>query len=842
MTPERLEELLRTRPSDERTYNRALPDLAMRRAPVRASRSGLPMGWAAAALAVGLVAVIGAGMFGPWQHSAAKPSAAPRPAFSATGSMNATRQSASATLLKDGRVLMVGGHDVGTATNLATVPSAELYDPATGKFTLTGSPHVSGIPITSALMKSGRVLVIGCDPSSYPSGSCTSSLADVYDPTTGLFSAAGPITGGCFLCTATLLNDGRVLVARGADQFPQPSLLFDPSTNAFATTGSMTTSRLSQTATLLSDGRVLIAGGFDGTLAALATAELYDPMTGTFSPTGSMGASRGWATATLLSDGRVLIAGGATAGDISTRKILASAELYDPKTGTFSPADSMTTARGSQTATLLSDGRVLIAGGSGLRLIAGGSDSPGDSLAGGNLASAELYDPKTGTFSPAGTMTIARSGQTATLLSDGRVLIAGGGGDITGNSLSSAEIYDPSAPTPTATAAAPTTAPTTAPSSNPTGETLNPTVVQAFGTDQLSAAVLGPDGAAYVIDSTAGSVNRISLQDGASLAIFASNVLAPDGTGLGRPKLLAVGGGDILILNDANVLWRWHPTPGSIDNPGTLLKVNIPDNVNWGVGPTAMGTFIVNAAQNQYNFYIALPGQNQIVKYSPAADGSGYPTEGMSRYLAVPADVSTVDDMYVDGNMYLVDHGKITRYSMGQAVAGWSTGRPSGTAEPSYTKLAADSATQDVGLLYAYDQTGRRIVAFNKSDGRVAGEYTVASNTHFPQSLTGMFVSTGADGSKTLYWTEGGNLMKASLTQGAATSSPGAGATFTHYVVQPGDQMWALAAAFHVALADLLAANPQVSDPSNLVVGELLNIPPVGWHAQPTKAPAGSAS
>jgi hypothetical protein len=440
MTPERLEELLRTRPSDQRPYNRQLPDLAMRRAPVRAS--GLPLGWAAAVLVVGLVAVVGASAFGLGQHgpAAAEPSAtaaALRQAFTATGSMKEARQQASATLLMDGRVLVVGGNDV---NNLAAVASAELYDPATGKFTLTGPTHVAGAPIASVLLKSGRVLVIGCDQSSNPSGTCASSLADVYDPSTGLFKAAGPIPGSCAFCTATLLNDGRVLVVRGADL--EPSLLYDPSTNAFSPTGSMITARVGQTATLLSDGRVLIAGGFRvqggplvGIMVGLASAELYDPKTGKFSPTGSMITARVGQTATLLSDGRVLIAGGATAG-ISVGKILASAELYDPKTGTFSPAGSMITARGGQTATLLSDGRVLIAGGSDLRLIAGGSDSPGDSFAGGRLASAELYDPTTGRFSPTGSMTTAPVGQTATLLSDGRVLIAGG-------SDSSAELYQP---------------------------------------------------------------------------------------------------------------------------------------------------------------------------------------------------------------------------------------------------------------------------------------------------------------------------------------------------------------------------------------------------------------
>jgi WD40 repeat protein len=432
MTPERLEELLRTRPSHRLTYNRELPDLAMRREPVRAS--GLPLGWAAAVLVVGLVAVVGATTFGPWQqgHPAAAPSAATtasHPAFSATGSMKDARQQASATLLKDGRVLVVGGNDV---NNLAIVPSAELYDPATGKFTLTGSPHVDGVPMASVLLESGRVLLIGCDRSV----SCALSLlADVYDPSTGLFSAVGPITGLSSFCTATLLNDGRVLVARGVDPYsnPEPSLLFDPATDTFATTGSMTTARLAHTATLLSDGRVLIAGGFGSTGKVLASAELYDPETGTFSPTGSMTTARVGQTATLLPDGRVLIAGGSSDGTlgISTRANLASAELYDPKTGTFSPTGSMTTARVDQTATLLSDGHVLIAGGYASMFV--------------SLASAELYDPKTGTLSPTGSMTTGRAVQTATLLSDGSVLIAGGSDSMgsLGNPLSSAELYQP---------------------------------------------------------------------------------------------------------------------------------------------------------------------------------------------------------------------------------------------------------------------------------------------------------------------------------------------------------------------------------------------------------------
>jgi WD40 repeat protein len=196
-----------------------------------------------------------------------------------------------------------------------------------------------------------------------------------------------------------------------------------PVRGQFSPTGSMSVSRHDQTATLLSDGQVLIAGGQGNDGSLLASAELYDPKSGTFSPTGSMIVSRYGQTATLLSDGRVLIAGGFGGH--------ALAELYDPRSGKFSPTGPMTIGRQGHTATLLSDGRVLVAG---------GLDCPIAVCT--NLASAEVYDPNSGTFSPTASMSVFRYGQTATLRSDGRVLIAGGQGN--GNVIIGfAELYDP---------------------------------------------------------------------------------------------------------------------------------------------------------------------------------------------------------------------------------------------------------------------------------------------------------------------------------------------------------------------------------------------------------------
>jgi N-acetylneuraminic acid mutarotase len=191
------------------------------------------------------------------------------------------------------------------------------------------------------------------------------------------------------------------------------------------------------TATLLPDGTVLVAGG-DGRTGPLASAEVYEPSTGSWTATGSMIEARYGHTATLLSDGRVLVAGGAaifTDGDVSGPDPLASAELFDPRSGTWAATGSMTEDRLGHTATLLPDGTVLVAGGEG-------------SFGSGDPASAELYDPRNGSWTVTGSMHAARAYHTATLLLDGTVLVAGGG--VIGL-LASAELFDPGSGSWTAT-------------------------------------------------------------------------------------------------------------------------------------------------------------------------------------------------------------------------------------------------------------------------------------------------------------------------------------------------------------------------------------------------------
>ena len=188
-------------------------------------------------------------------------------------------------------------------------------------------------------------------------------------------------------------------------------------------TGSMNTARVFHMMTLLQNGQVLVAGGRGSNGRPLASAELFDPATGTWTLTGSMDTARESATATLLPNGRVLVAGGLDLDLIGNPIVLASAELFDPATGTWTLTGSLNVARFDHTATLLPSGQVLVAGGA--------TFSPGRDA----LASAELFNPATGTWTPTGSMNFARASHTATLLPSGQVLVAGPG--------TSAELFTP---------------------------------------------------------------------------------------------------------------------------------------------------------------------------------------------------------------------------------------------------------------------------------------------------------------------------------------------------------------------------------------------------------------
>ena len=269
--------------------------------------------------------------------------------------------------LQDGRVLIVGGGRYsGPHPGYTSLKSNEavIYDPTIAKFTPTGSMADARIHHTATRLKNGRVLVVG--GADLSDGIDNLATAEIYDPATGRFTPTGSMAQGRAEHTATLLADGRVLVAGGYGGGTLPvgtAEIWDPATGKFTATGSMTVARDRHTATWLPNGKVLIAGGLDDSNVALASAELYDPATGTFTATGSMSTGRQWSTATPFGGGRVLIVGGAGSDQVTA---LASAEIYDSATGHFTATGSMQVARRNHTATLLLDDTVLIAGGDGV--------------------------------------------------------------------------------------------------------------------------------------------------------------------------------------------------------------------------------------------------------------------------------------------------------------------------------------------------------------------------------------------------------------------------------------------------------------------------------------------
>ena len=348
--------------------------------------------------------------------------------WSSTGYLNTERGYIhTATLLDNSKVLVVGGRD---SSNFP-VAKAELYDPAKRSWSYTGSLDQERNAHTATRLNSGKVLVVGGEDYLH----LRLGSAELYDPATGTWSLTGSLNTPRSGHTATFLADGKVLVVGGRDSnnlTVSSAELYDPTTGIWSFTSSLETSRSGHTATLLPDGKVLVVGGNSFQPLVLASAEIYNPATGIWSLTGSLETSRSGHTAVLLADGKVLVAGGTNYSDYNLYW-LSSAELYDPATGTWSTTGSLEIERSAHTLTLLVDGKILATGGAHWTTY---QDS---------IAITEVYDPKTGIWSLADPLETARWGHTATPLPDGRILVVGGYHPYL-LSLASAELCKPSPP------------------------------------------------------------------------------------------------------------------------------------------------------------------------------------------------------------------------------------------------------------------------------------------------------------------------------------------------------------------------------------------------------------
>jgi Putative Ig domain/Galactose oxidase, central domain/Kelch motif len=341
--------------------------------------------------------------------------------FCDTGSMATARALHSSVTLPNGMVLIAGGSP-SFSNRAVAFASAELYSPITHTFTTVGGMHVGRSAFTMTLLQSGLVLVAGGS-----NGAVAVSSAELFDPSTNTFTLlTNSMVTARLNHIATLLANGKVLMTGGNSNGTElaSAEIFDPATNTFtATSQPMTTARDLHQAALLPNGKVLITGGFStsGAINALASAEIYDPVADTFTSTGSMATPRYEHASALLFTGTVLVGGGFSGNGFTTP--LAAAEIYDPSTGTFSPATSapQTFVGFLSSVPALADGTVFLKDGA---------------------PDAQIYDPTAGTFRVTGNSTTLQSQPLTALLQDGTILVSGGV-DSTGTGISNAEIFYP---------------------------------------------------------------------------------------------------------------------------------------------------------------------------------------------------------------------------------------------------------------------------------------------------------------------------------------------------------------------------------------------------------------
>ena len=333
-----------------------------------------------------------------------------------TENLNSFRAGHTATALADGRVLVAGGWS--DPVDFMTV-SAELYDPVDGTWTPTGAMTVKRSGHTATALPDGRVLIAG--GLAHPDDVLVVEVvgpADLYDPNTDRWTATGSLNAPRTGFTATLLDTGKVLVTGGYDGGALASAeLYDPEAGTWSFTGNLREARYAHTATKLPNGKVLVTGGALDDFRGTATTELYDPVAGTWTTAAPLHGARDSHTATALQNGNVLVIGGTPYPDSP----FVDTQLYDAATASWADANSPSPGRILHSATRLSDGKVLITG---------GYDSYWGSQSHPGLASAELFDPVTGTWSDGGRFDVSQGiYHTATLLRNGNVLIAGGVGE-----------------------------------------------------------------------------------------------------------------------------------------------------------------------------------------------------------------------------------------------------------------------------------------------------------------------------------------------------------------------------------------------------------------------------
>ena len=298
-------------------------------------------------------------------------------AWSPAGAIRLARHNHTATSLPNGKLLVIGGTIWNSKQGgfISGTASCELFDPAARRSASTGSLRQPRTGHAAVLLPNGKVLVAGGDSQAGPPYYTTG--CELFDPASGRWSATGSMLFGRTHHQALLLPNGMVLVIGGelGGEAMDDCELYDSKSGRWSIAAPMTGPRAGHTATLLADGHVLAAGGYEsfqigsvvGHQRAVATSEIYDPVSDMWSPANSLAEARHLHTATLMADGKVLVSGGLymdSAYPGSAFADLSSCELFDPATGMWSPTAPMNSAREGHVGVRLPNGRVLVTCGS----------------------------------------------------------------------------------------------------------------------------------------------------------------------------------------------------------------------------------------------------------------------------------------------------------------------------------------------------------------------------------------------------------------------------------------------------------------------------------------------
>ncbi|HEY2888699.1 MAG TPA: hypothetical protein VGJ17_08795, partial [Candidatus Limnocylindrales bacterium] len=298
------------------------------------------------------------------------------------------------------------------------------------------------------------------------------------------------------------------------------------------------------------------------------------------------------------------------------------------------------------------------------------------------------------------------------------------------------------------------------------------TTLFTFPTGQaidLRALVRGPDGASYVLDAGTKTIYRIDLAARKATSVFRAGTKVGTLTE-GEPRLMTVGGRDLVILDSKSIVWRW--TPANATGRGTTHRLVVAGASEWGNDILAIGTFVRNADTGLYNLYIVDPSAREVVAYLPALDGGSFPTS--ANRLTTPRDVSGITALFIDGDIWAADTGRILRIVNGRDD-GWKPADPGDAILRPVTRFTQVTSGTDknVGNVYGFDAANQRVLSFQKADGTFLGQYRLGNGSSAWSDLRSWFVQPGVgDQPDTLFWISGSAIHSSILE--SLTTAPGA--------------------------------------------------------------------